>query len=71
MILLRTEAGIGHSNNAEGIVMVLFVHGWKNNAAHDNENVEMFRDMEVIDPRRSLGRDRRRAPQNLKQDQGF
>jgi hypothetical protein len=43
--MLRAEAGIGRSNNAEGIVLVLFVHGWKNNAASDNENVHMFRAM--------------------------
>jgi hypothetical protein len=41
--MVRTEAGIGRSNNAQGIVLVLFVHGWKNNAAYDNGNVEMFR----------------------------
>ena len=41
--MLKTEAGIGQSNNAEGIVIVLFAHGWKNNAAYDNENVQMFR----------------------------
>ena len=43
--IIRTEAAIGQSTNAEGIIMVLFVHGWKNNAAYDNENVEMFRAM--------------------------
>jgi hypothetical protein len=41
--LIQAEAGIGQSTNAEGIVMVLFLHGWKNNAAYDNENVGMFR----------------------------
>jgi hypothetical protein len=41
--MIRTEAGIGQSNNAAGIVMVVFVHGWKNNAAYDNTNVVMFR----------------------------
>jgi hypothetical protein len=41
--MLKTEAGIGQTNNAEGIVIVLFAHGWKNNAAYNNENVEMFR----------------------------
>jgi len=41
--MIRTEAGIGQTNQARGIVIVLFVHGWKNNAAFDNENVEMFR----------------------------
>jgi hypothetical protein len=41
--LIRAEAGIGQPNNPQGIVIVLFVHGWKNNAAHDNANVVMFR----------------------------
>jgi len=41
--LIRTESGIGQSNNPQGIVIVLFVHGWKNNAAYDNTNVVMFR----------------------------
>jgi hypothetical protein len=41
--MLRSEAGIGQSNNAQGIVMILFVHGWKNNAGYDNDNVKMFR----------------------------
>jgi hypothetical protein len=41
--MIRTEAGIGEANKAQGIVMVVFVHGWKNNAAIDNDNVAMFR----------------------------
>ena len=41
--LIRKEAGIGQTNNAQGIVMVVFAHGWKNNAATNNANVEMFR----------------------------
>jgi hypothetical protein len=41
--MIRTESGIGQTNNAQGIVIVLFVHGWKNNAAYDNTNVVMFR----------------------------
>jgi hypothetical protein len=41
--MIRTEAGIGQTNDAQGILIVLFVHGWKNNAAYDNTNVEMFR----------------------------
>jgi hypothetical protein len=41
--MIRTEAGIGQSNGAPGIVILVFVHGWKNNAAYDNANVEMFR----------------------------
>jgi hypothetical protein len=43
--MIQTEAGVDQPANAEGIVIVLFVHGWKNNAAYDNENVEMFRAM--------------------------
>lgn len=42
--MIRTESGIGQTNNTEGIVILLFVHGWKNNAAYDNDNVEMFRE---------------------------
>jgi hypothetical protein len=41
--MIRSDAGIGQSNVAEGIVMVVFTHGWKNNAAVDNTNVAMFR----------------------------
>ena len=41
--MIRTEAGIGQTNVAQGIVMVVFTHGWKNNAAIDNDNVDMFR----------------------------
>src|ERR1700679_2247603 len=41
--MIKTEAGIGQTNVAQGIVMVVFAHGWKNNAATNNDNVEMFR----------------------------
>jgi Alpha/beta hydrolase of unknown function (DUF900) len=41
--MIRTEAKIGQTNVAQGIVMFVFVHGWKNNAATNNDNVEMFR----------------------------
>jgi alpha-beta hydrolase superfamily lysophospholipase len=41
--MIRTEAGIGLSNNSRGIVLVVFAHGWKNNAASGNSNVVMFR----------------------------
>jgi hypothetical protein len=41
--MIRCEAGIGQSNVAQPIVMVVFTHGWKNNAATNNDNVEMFR----------------------------
>jgi hypothetical protein len=41
--MVRSETGLDGSNSPQGIVMVLFVHGWKNNAACDNDNVEMFR----------------------------
>jgi len=38
---IATEA----SSNANGLVIVVFVHGWKNNAAWSNSNVETFRGM--------------------------
>jgi hypothetical protein len=41
-MILQTAA-IGQATNAAGIVMILFTHGWKNNAAFDNTNVETFR----------------------------
>jgi hypothetical protein len=28
-----------------GVMMVCFMHGWKNNAAHNNENLKSFREM--------------------------
>src|SRR2546427_4759460 len=41
--MVETEAGIGQTNNPQGIVIVLFAHGWKNNAAYDNEGVKTCR----------------------------
>jgi hypothetical protein len=41
--MIRTEAGIGRPNNQQGIVIVVFVHGWKNNAASTDTNVNTFR----------------------------
>jgi hypothetical protein len=41
--MIASEAGIGRSNNPRGIVIIVFAHGWKNNAATNNTNVEMFR----------------------------
>ena len=41
--MIRSEAKIGQTNIAQGIVMFVFVHGWKNNAATNNDNVEVFR----------------------------
>jgi hypothetical protein len=41
--MIRTEAGIGRTNVAQGTIIVVFAHGWKNNAATDNTNVNMFR----------------------------
>jgi hypothetical protein len=41
--MIQTEGGVGQSNNSSGIVIMVFVHGWKNNAAVDNANVVMFR----------------------------
>jgi hypothetical protein len=41
--MIRTEAGFGQPANPQGIVLVVFVHGWKNNAATTDTNVETFR----------------------------
>jgi hypothetical protein len=66
--MIRKECGIGTPHETAAI-MVLFVHGWKNNAAFDNSNVETFRtvlkqlsdlekafsQMEKRDPRKLIG----------------
>lgn len=40
--LVRDEAGLG-TDHPSAVIMVLFAHGWKNNAAFDNGNVQTFR----------------------------
>lgn len=40
--LIRKECGFD-TPNASAVIMVVFVHGWKNNAAFNNTNVETFR----------------------------
>ena len=34
-----------HADDSAGVVTVVYVHGWKNNAAPDNGNVRSFREM--------------------------
>jgi len=43
--LIRTEAGIDGSPTAkpQGIILVAFVHGWKDNASYDGDGVAAFR----------------------------
>jgi hypothetical protein len=41
--MIRTEAAMDRTNVTQGIVIVVFAHGWKNNAATNNGNVETFR----------------------------
>ncbi|HEY3854782.1 MAG TPA: esterase [Verrucomicrobiae bacterium] len=41
--MIRDEGGIGQPNSTQSLCVVVFVHGWKNNAATNNDNVEMFR----------------------------
>jgi len=43
--MIRTEAGIGRADNTNGIVIVLFVHGWKDNAEYNNDGVLAFRNI--------------------------
>jgi hypothetical protein len=40
--LISNECGLG-TDHPSAVVMVLFVHGWKNNAAFDDGNVQTFR----------------------------
>jgi hypothetical protein len=43
--MIRDEAGIGSAQGAtpQGIILVAFVHGWKDNAAYDGDGVQAFR----------------------------
>ena len=40
--MIRNASNLGRTNGAP-VIMVLFVHGWKNNAAYDNTNVGTFK----------------------------
>jgi len=57
---VKNEIEQEHSNAIHGLTIVVFVHGWKNNAAYDNGNVEMFRGVLAnlssnISPRKIFG----------------
>jgi hypothetical protein len=43
--MIRTEARLPAVNGTlpQGIILVTFVHGWKDNAAYDNDGVQAFR----------------------------
>ena len=44
--MIRDEGGIGSAQTTpRGIILVAFVHGWKNNAAYDGDGVKAFRDI--------------------------
>jgi hypothetical protein len=48
------------SNSAQGLTIIVFVHGWKNNADYDNDNVKMFRGIltnlsQTMSPRKVFG----------------
>lgn len=45
--MIRDEAGIGSAQGAtpRGIILVAFVHGWKDNAAYNGDAVKAFRDI--------------------------
>jgi len=43
--MVRDQAGLGSGATAQGIILVAFVHGWKDNAAYDDFGVEAFRDI--------------------------
>jgi hypothetical protein len=41
--IIREETGLDGTNKPAGVLIILFVHGWKNNAACNNTNVVEFR----------------------------
>jgi len=64
--MIREEAGIG-KQNAAPVIMVLFVHGWKNNAAYGNSNVVTFRAVlnQLADLEQTLSQTQNRAPRKM------
>jgi hypothetical protein len=64
--LVRHECGIG-GNSPSAAIMVLFVHGWKNNAAYDNTNVATFRATlkQLSDLEKTLSQKENRAPRKM------
>lgn len=65
--MIRDECGINPGGTPAGAIMVLFVHGWKNNAAYDNTNVVTFRCVlkELGDLEKTLAQGKNRAPRKL------
>lgn len=64
--MIRQECGVGATQQT-AVIMVVFVHGWKNNAAFDNGNVETFRTVlkQLNDLEVALGATQHRAPRPL------
>jgi Alpha/beta hydrolase of unknown function (DUF900) len=64
--MIRKECGIGTSKEA-AVFMVLFVHGWKNNAAFDDTNVETFRTVlkQLSDLEKTFSQKEQRTPRKL------
>jgi len=64
--LIRKDCGIG-ATNGRAIIMVLFVHGWKNNADFNNGNVQTFRTVltQLSELEKTLSEKETRAPRQL------
>jgi len=64
--MIRNECGIGTAKES-AVILALFVHGWKNNAAFDNTNVETFRTVlkQLNDLEKAFSQKENRNPRKL------
>lgn len=64
--LIQNECCLGTAN-AKATIIVLFVHGWKNNAAYENGNVQTFRAVlkQLSDLEKTLSEKENRMPRQM------
>jgi hypothetical protein len=65
--MIKRETGMDGSSKPCGAIIVLFVHGWKNNAAYDNTNVGTFRSVlkQLSDVEKEASKKQNRDPRKL------
>lgn len=65
--MVCTEAKLDADRKTDGVVLVVVVHGWKNNADYKNDNVRMFRRTlaDLNDAEREVSRIEKRLPRKV------
>lgn len=59
-VAVKNEIENEAANSTQGLTIIVFVHGWKNNADYNNDNVKMFRSVltslsQTMTPRKVFG----------------